>query len=234
MDCLLVARDPNLLRVLTTTLNQLVIESSVCPDAEEALDWLHRTKFDSVLVDCVEFDADAVRVLQSVRRAEPNSHAIVLALVDQDPPAPRSELGANFVLERPLQPDLLARSLRAARSLMIQERRRYFRHPVDLSASLIRGHNEVRVTMTNVSSGGLAFRTEKPLNVGWSGQVEFTLPEVRLRMECQGEIVWLNERREGGIRFTAISPKQQQPFADWLATLAGEKEELGVLRVTSR
>ncbi len=217
LECLLVARDPNLLRVLTSSLGQLGVEASVCPDTEEAREWLQRTKFDSVVVDCVEFEGTGMRLLQEVRHAAPNAKAIVVAIVDEEVSRQaRGELGAHFVLERPIQPDLLARSLRAAQSLMLQERRRYFRHKVDLTASLIRENQEVRVTMTNLSAGGMSFSSGKPLAVGWSGQVEFLLPESRTRMEFRGEIVWLDGQQKGGIKFTRLPPRQQQLLEDWL------------------
>lgn len=230
LECLLVARDPNLVRVLRSSLSQLGVEASVCPDTEEAREWLQRTRFDAVVVDCVEFEGAGARLLQEVRRAAPNAKAIVVAIVDEEGSrTARGELGAHLVLERPIQPDLLARNLRVAQSLMIQERRRYFRHKVDLTASLIRGNNEVRVTMTNVSVGGMSFSTGKPLAVGWSGQVEFVLPDSRTRMEIQGEIVWLEGQQQGGVKFTRVPAQQQQLLEDWLESL-GDAPELQTSR----
>ncbi len=228
VECLLVARDPNLLRMLTSSLTQLGIDANVCPDAEEAADWLHRSKFDSVMVDCVEFDLEGPRLLQKIRRAAPNSRSVIVAIVDNETtPVQRGALGAHFVLERPLQPDMLSRSLRAARSLMIQENRRYFRHPVDMPAWLIKSSSETRVQLTNVSMGGLAFQMErKSVEIGWTGQVDFTIPGQRERAQFKAEVVWMNEHLKGGVKFVHIPAKQRQDFENWLADMRGEPKNL--------
>jgi DNA-binding response OmpR family regulator len=221
LECLLVVRNPTLLRVLTDYLGAAGIHPSVCAAADDAVARLQATKFDAVMVDCVEVE-DGVEVLRTVRASAPNRRAIVFAIVDGDStPRERAEMGANFVLERPISPDLLSRSLRAARNLMLQERRRYFRVPASFNMALISGHNEVRGNVTNVSSGGLAFQLERKIEVGWLGHVEFTVSEIKLKMEVKGEVVWLNPELQGGIRFTHVPVRLQKPFFDWLASKSG-------------
>ncbi|HZQ90234.1 MAG TPA: PilZ domain-containing protein [Terriglobales bacterium] len=221
LECLLVVRNPTLLRVLTDHLESAGIHPNVCAAADDALARLQATKFDAVMVDCVEVE-DGAEVLRTVRASAPNRRAIVFAIVDgESTPRERAEMGANFVLERPISPDLLGRSLRAARNLMLQERRRYFRLPVSFGVSLLSGNNEIRGTVTNVSSGGLAFQLDRKIEVGWLGQVEFTVTEIKLKMEVKGEVVWLSPELQGGIRFTHIPMRLQKPFFDWLASKSG-------------
>jgi CheY-like chemotaxis protein len=216
-----VARDPNLVRVLTAALAQSGIEPKICAAIEDALARLHAVKFDSVMVDCVEFE-DGFEVLRGVRQTQPNRKAIVFAILDEEASAQeRSATGANFVLERPLQPDMLVRSLRAARNLMVSEHRRYFRHRIEMRVSLIRGNNEVRVEATNLSTGGMAVRLEKPLEMGWIGQVEFVVPETKLAVQARAEVVWVAEM-QAGVRFMHVPLRVFKPFEEWLAQKADE------------
>jgi CheY-like chemotaxis protein len=222
LDCLVVVRDPTLLRVLTGSLGQAGIAAKVCASAEDAIARLRDVKFDSVMVDCVELEEGA-EVLRSVRRSPPNRKSIVFAIVDEEcSPQERAATGANFVLERPIHPDLLNRSLRAARSLMVQEHRRYFRYKVDIAVSLILGNNERRVTATNISSGGMAIECDKPIELGWTGTIEFSIKEIGLHMQVKGEAVWLSADRQAGIRFTKVPLRLQKPFEEWLAKKADE------------
>jgi len=73
------------------------------------------------------------------------------------------EMGANFVLDKPLAAERLTRSLRAAQGLMAHERRRYYRHPVATSVHINFGTetNEHLGTTVNLSEGGFAAKLQK-------------------------------------------------------------------------
>jgi CheY-like chemotaxis protein len=217
LECLLVVRDPNLQRILTQSLAHAGIHVEPCASPERAIDRLQHSKFDAVMVDCVEVD-EAPEVLRRVRQAPPNRYSLVFAIVDREAtPLERAETGANFLLERPILPEMLTRVLRAARGLMEQERRRYFRYPVETVVSLADGRNEVRATATNISSGGMALQLEKSLEQGWRGDMEFKLRDPDLHMAVKGEVVWVSAARQAGIRFTHVPLSLRQPFETWIA-----------------
>src|SRR2546429_5543742 len=50
-----------------------------------------------------------------------------------------------------------------SKELLLREQRRYFRHPVNLPVTLKAGEAEQQARMTNLSGGGMAVRTVKPL-----------------------------------------------------------------------
>ena len=105
---------------------------------------------------------------------------------------------------------------------MVQEHRRYFRYKVDISTSLILGNNEKRVTATNISTGGMLVQSDKPLQLGWTGNVEFYVKEAELKIEAKAEIVWLSGDHQAGIRFTKIPLRLQKKFEEWLGRKADE------------
>ena len=130
--------------------------------------------------------------------------------------------GASFVLERPLHPDILLRSVRAAHSLMLAEHRRYFRCRISTHASLSRGNHEVRVDVTNISSGGMAVHFDKPWEVGWTGNVEFVVPETKLSVHAKGEVVWMSADMAAGIRFLQLPEAVREPLEEWVNLKAHE------------
>ncbi len=220
LDCLLVVRDPNLQRILVASLGQAGIQAEPCPTADRALARLQQSKFDSVMVDCVELD-EGPEILRRVRQAPANRTSIVFAIVDVEAtPQERADTGANFVLERPIAPEMLTRCVRAARSLMEQERRRYFRYPMEAPVSLVEGRNEVRGRATNISSGGMAVQLDKPLEMGWRGELEFKLRDPELHMTLKGEVVWVSASRHAGIRFHHVPLALRPAFESWLALRA--------------
>jgi len=127
------------------------------------------------------------------------------------------EMGANFVLDKPLAADRLNRSLRAAQGLMANERRRYYRHPVATSVHVslaAESHEHVGMTV-NLSEGGFAIKLEKFTSIGMPVRFRFKLPETHTWIEGKGEIAWVANGLSG-VKFGAISVQSQTDLQAWL------------------
>ena len=68
---LLLCRDPDVLGVLRPMLDELGLGPEVCSAPENALDLLQSRKFNPVIVDCDEMDADG-ELLRSLRESPAN------------------------------------------------------------------------------------------------------------------------------------------------------------------
>ncbi len=209
-------------RVLT----DLETELEVVTGAAQATAALARKKYDAVLVDCDDVDG-APGVLANVRQAASNRTAIVFAIVNGVTTAPAAfEMGANFVLDKPLGMERVARSLKAAHGLIERERRRYFRHPADLPVDLISAAGEHRSgKIANVSEGGMAIAlTSAAPSVG-NVRVKFQLPGSDNAIETKAEIAWTEgEGRRVGVRFLGISAQAGREITRWLAAHAERRK----------
>ena len=224
LTCLVVVRSSNLLNVLKGALIQARIEAKVCATADDALAHLHAHKFDAVIVDCVEFE-QGFEVLHSIRKTPPNRRSVVFAIVDEETSHhDRAQTGASFVLERPIHPDILARSIRAAQSLMVAEHRRYFRYRAPMKGSIKRGSSEFRVDVTNISSGGMAVHLDRTMEPGWVGSVELVVPETHLAVHAKVELVWINSDLTAGFRFVNIADQTRDSLDEWLNQKCKEEE----------
>ena len=68
-------------------------------------------------------------------------------------------------MQKPISTLNATRCFSAALNFMIREQRRYFRHPVEIPATLGSGEGEkLKATITNISEGGMAifFRGKFP------------------------------------------------------------------------
>jgi DNA-binding response OmpR family regulator len=123
LKALLLCSDEKIGRVLRRTLGDLEIEVEHCASAEVALRLLTRERFEAIIVDCA--GPGAADVLRGARTAPCNKRAIAVAILD---PASglRSgfEIGAHFVLYKPVSAERAKSSFRTARALMKRERRR--------------------------------------------------------------------------------------------------------------
>ena len=90
--------------------------------------------------------------------------------------------------------------------------------------SLVQGRNELQVSATNVSEGGLAICSEdQPIEMGWSGAVEFRIPQGGAAVNAMGEIVWVSGK-EGGIRFSHVPIRSRKALDEWLDQRAEEDD----------
>jgi c-di-GMP-binding flagellar brake protein YcgR len=125
--------------------------------------------------------------------------------------------GANFVLQKPLTPLHASRCFNAALNFMVRERRRYFRHPVDMPLRISLPQNqEMTATATNLSEGGMAIRVLGKLHKDAQAQFRFTLPGVNISLELKGEVAWADGTGHAGIRFIEVPQSSQYQLDKWL------------------
>jgi hypothetical protein len=120
-------------------------------DAESAMRKLSHAKFEGVVVDlAVDGSLD---LLQKIGTLTSNRSVLTFAILpEQQIGSNRLALPASFVLERPLSPAVVFRMLKASYPMMIRERRRYFRYPLQISVFVCReGNEEFAVTSLNLS-----------------------------------------------------------------------------------
>src|SRR5271155_4842776 len=123
LKSLLLCSDEKIGRVLRRTLGDLDISVEHCASAEVALRKLTRDRFEAIIVDCA--GPGAADVLRSARSAPCNKRAVAVAILDPDAGVRSAfDLGAHFVLYKPVSGERAKSSFRAARALMKKERRR--------------------------------------------------------------------------------------------------------------
>ena len=128
------------------------------------------------------------------------------------------ELGANFVLQKPISPTNAMRCFGAALSFMTRERRRYFRHPVESPILIIFAQGqELKATTTNISEGGMAIQILGKLPESSISKVVFTLPGASLATESEVDLAWADGSGRAGLRFVEMSQGSQENLEHWLA-----------------
>ena len=127
-------------------------------------------------------------------------------------------MGANFVLQKPISALNAKRCLGAAINFMIRERRRYFRHPVEMPAIIAFGEGEkLKATVTNISEGGMAIFFRGQLPKGGVSTANFKLPGVATPLEPKVQVAWMDESGRAGLRFTDMSKESREQLNRWLA-----------------
>jgi CheY-like chemotaxis protein len=217
LESLLVCRDAEVVRVLCPTLEKLSIEVEVSPAARSGAEILTSSKFDAVIIDCDDLQG-GVDVLRSLRQNASNKTSVSFAILNGKTTTQQAfEAGANFVLQKPVTTAGTLRCFNTAMSFMVREKRRYFRCPVELSAKLqLNQGEEMKVTATNLSEGGMAIHLEGTLAKKPIAKVQFTLPGTNVVMEPKGEVAWLDGMGRAGIRFIDIPESSRAQLEKWI------------------
>ena len=168
LQALLLTPDEKIERVLRRVLGDLEISVEYCADTDSALNKLTRDRFEAVIVDCDD-DETAARVLKSVRATMRNKRAVAVAIIDSQKRVRGAfELGAHFVLYKPISAERAKTSFRAARALMKRERRRNTRIPIEIPVQLTfaGGAGGVKAKTSDLGEGGIAINVSQRLESG--------------------------------------------------------------------
>lgn len=217
LESLLLSRDVEVLRILRPTLEKLAIDVEICQEALKASEILISEKFDAVIVDCDDLQG-GLAVLQGLRATPSNRNSVTFAILNGKKTTTQEAfgMGVNFVLQKPISTINASRCFNAALNFMVRERRRYFRQPVKMLVKVIHGEKEFRATSTNISEGGIALMLREALPKSATPRLQFTLPEINLRMDVESEVAWINMKGLAGFRFHNVPQRSQQQLEGWL------------------
>jgi CheY-like chemotaxis protein len=217
LDSLLISKDAALLDVLRPALQKISVDLQVCEESVAGNDLLVKRKFDAVIVDCDDLK-NGSDLLRNLRQTQGNSKSVAFAVVNGKTTTQEAfQSGANFVLQKPVTPLHAARCFNAALNFMVRERRRYFRHPLDMPLRISLPNNQqMTAVATNLSEGGMAIRILAKLPKDGRGQFRFTLPGANISLELKGQIAWTDGTGHAGIRFVEVPQSAQYQLEKWL------------------
>ena len=204
--------------VVQRALLDLGIGVEVYSTADWAREDLADSKFDAVILDCDV--AGAPNLLQMIRKTANNGRTLAFAIVPDDDALQQAlASGANLALQKPISVDRARSSLRAAYGLIMQERRRYFRYPLDVAVRVTVSERVQLVgTAINISEGGMAIRCNEEMPINGQVKLLLRLPGEKAELEAKGTIVWKDARGHAGVRFEHMSVPNRQRLNDWLET----------------
>jgi DNA-binding response OmpR family regulator len=217
LESLLISRDTDLLGVLRPALEKISVNLETCSELQRGNDLLAQRKFDAVIVDCDDL-LYGFQLLKTLRNTQSNSKSVAFAVVNGKTTTQDAfKSGANFVLQKPLTPLHASRCFNAALNFMVRERRRYFRHPVDMPLRLmVAPDQELAATATNLSEGGMAIRLLGKIAKDARTQVRFTLPAANISLDLKAEVAWADGTGQAGIRFIEVPQSAQYQLEKWL------------------
>lgn len=227
MKTLLRSSDDKTVRILRRVLSDLEIAVEHCSSSEAAIRKITRERFEAIVVDCPAVD-EARSLLRSLKSSPGNSRAIAIVLVESAVGMRGGfEIGAHFVLHKPLSSERAKASFRAVRALMKRERRRQLRVTVQVAVEC-RGFGSgvtYRAKTLDLCEGGMAIQFPGPIPKEKSLRFLLDLPGMDRRFEVEGEWAWEGHREQAGVRFKSVPEEQREVLRQWLNSQLPEPEQ---------
>jgi c-di-GMP-binding flagellar brake protein YcgR len=216
--------DEKTVRVLRRVLSDLEIGVELCSEAEVAIRKLTRQRFEAIIVDCSNRE-EAGNVLRSAKAAPVNKRALSIALVES-PVGMRGgfEMGAHFVLHKPLSSERTKASFRAVRALMKRERRLQLRVAVQVPVECD-GSGRYKAKTLDLCEGGMAIQFSGRIAKEGTLRFSLDLPGLDQRLELFGEMAWQGSSDQAGVRFKSVTEEQRNTLRDWLNSQLPEPEQ---------
>ena len=226
LKSLLLCSDEKIVRVLRRVLGDLEIEVELCLRAETALRKLTRQRFEAIIADLS--DDGASEVLSSARNAPCNKQAVAVAIVEPIVGLKAVfQVGAHFVLYKPVSSERAKSSFRAARALMKSERRRNIRVAVEIPVVMrsSQAGGNIKVTTIDLSEGGMAIALPNRHRPTGRWEIAFSLPGTGRELEIPAEFAWESAKKQGGLRFVQPTEQARQQLQEWLRQNSPEAEQ---------
>lgn len=217
LTALLVCADADAVQVLGRVLQDLGVGVEVCGDPVLGLSRAAGRHFDAVLIDCVD-EQVATKLIAQIRHDSRNRDSVVIAIVgSQNQVRDIFAQGANFVLYKPISQERAAHSIRAARSLIRQERRVQPRIAVRSDMAVAHAGNEnAPATLVDLNENGLGMLSNEQFPPRCRVYFQFSLPGDPSVLRLSGEVMWQDSSRRVGIRFAQVPQASRRVLQAWV------------------
>ena len=215
LKSLLLSSDEKTVRILRRVLSDLEIAVEHCSASDEAIRRLTRQRFEAIIVDCSNAQ-HAESVLRATKAAPVNKRALSIVLVESPVGLKGGfEMGAHFVLHKPLAVERAKASFRAVRALMNRERRLQLRVAVQVPVECI-GSGRYQAKTIDLCEGGMAIQFVGRVARENSLRFSLELPNMDEKLELPGELAWEGNGDQAGVRFKGITEDQRNLLRNWL------------------
>ncbi len=223
LKSLLLSSDEKTVRILRRVLGDLEIDVEHCSIPDDAICRITRRRFEAIIADAANLE-DAGNLLRAAKAAPVNKRALTVVLVESPVGLKGGfDLGAHFVLHKPLAVERAKASFRAVRALMKRERRLQLRVAVQIPVECI-GSGRYSAKTIDLCEGGMAIQFSGRVNKENSLRFALELPGMNRKFEIDGELAWEGNSHQAGVRFTNITDEQRNVLRQWLNSHLPEPE----------
>jgi DNA-binding response OmpR family regulator len=223
LKSLLLSSDEKTVRIVRRVLGDLEIVVEHCPAPDDVIRRITRHRYEAIIVD-FSASQNAGEILRAAKAAPVNKRALTVALVESAVGLKGGfDMGAHFVLHKPLAVERAKSSFRAVRALMKRERRLQLRVPVQIPVECV-GAVRYQARTLDLCEGGMAIQFKGRKAKESMLRFVLTLPGIDEQLELWGEMAWEGNSDQVGVRFKNLTENQRNTLRNWLNSQLPEVE----------
>jgi CheY-like chemotaxis protein len=232
-----VESDRRVLEFLTRHLHDLGAETHPATSGEEASQLINAEKFDGVFVAFTLPSMNGLEVAERIRWSKSNSRCPIVLIMDStkgDTLKQCFRAGINFFLEKPVKARQLQVLLNATRGLMLQERRRYQRVPVQIPALCewtLQSFPQAAAGETiNLSSSGVLLRLRHVPPPEAVVQMRFNLPGDPQPFNLTARVTRITADQQISLTFSGLTEEQRGRLMEFTSRVLGTRPAVPATR----
>lgn len=220
LKLLVVDDEPEVLKVIKTSIESLGYEVLALADSREAAERVGRQKFDGIFVDARMPCLDGPALVRHIRSCPTNNSVPIFMLTGYDDVETMRagfRAGITFFMGKPLNLKQLDGLLRLMQGPMLKEKRSYVRIPLRTVINCSTGKGQFKAVSRNISEGGMLLEASGSLDTGQKLELRFSLPQIPGLLDLQGSVVRKDSVDRVAVKFMDISPEDQKSIRDFIA-----------------
>jgi CheY-like chemotaxis protein len=186
-------------------------------ESGKAAELVNKERFDGIFLDLEMPSMNGFDLARWIRNSSWNRSTPIIIVTGRDDRQTMKQVfasGATFYLQKPVDRQKLSNLFRTVRGSMYENRRRFVRVPLQTDVICTVDSKQLHGVTWNLSQGGMQVDVGQ-LTPGETVRSSFRLPSSSILIDAIGSVVWMNEKRQG-IRFTHLSPKNEQAIRDFI------------------
>jgi DNA-binding response OmpR family regulator len=219
---LVVDDDPATCELIQEVLSSAAIEADAFTDSSQAATRLKENKFDAAFLDMRMPPPDGIELVRQIRASALNQKAVIVMITGMDEReflTNAFQLGANFVLFKPVDRQALQRSIRVTRGLIDREKHRFTRVNLRCKVTMESARDRLQGTTLDLSANGMLVQANRVFPAGSLVQVSLELNPAKPPVRAAARVARLVGGNYMGLQFENVRLAESERLQEFLAPL---------------
>ena len=219
---LVVDDDPNTCELISEFLSLSEMEATAHTESVRAASLINVTKFDAAFLDVRMPSPDGIELARQIRSSPLNKKTVIVMITgetEQQFLNRAFEVGANFVLFKPVDRQALLRLLRVVEAPIERERQRFARVHVNCKVSIEAEDKKAEGVTLDLSVNGMLVKASHTFPVDTRLQVNLRLEKENSEIRGGARVVRLVGEDCMGLQLETVSAVERARLQDFLIPL---------------
>lgn len=212
----ILCNDQPSLDILNMVLEQLHIGLIECRSQEQALELVMDGECSTLVVDFNLPGADEAIRMANLLPESQKPTLIAIAMRAWPGTGQAFQSGANRIIYRPLEAELLKEALKSKRRPAKQNRRKSERFDAKTLVYLEMDSRTVSAISIDIGEHGLALQAAEPVPINSNVAFRCVLPSTNVSLHGHADVIWASDHGRAGLFFSKLAPAARKHLKQWL------------------